>query len=263
METIKKWLFILAAVVFAGSLFADKILSFYIDWLWFESHGFTSVLWTVLISQAGFGLLTGVLFFLLTFGFLNQVYKKTSHLPILLSDQVRREVPLLDFMAGNLKILILVAPLVLSVMTGLVMAQQWETLLQYINASPYGEVDPIYGKDISFYFFTLPLWLLVKSLLWETMIVLSLGVGLIYFFKRFIYVGPTGVVLLPDARRTLSGFAGLFFLLFASEFYLQRYELLTGGSGLIAGIGFSEDNGAIPVLYILTVTSWWLRCFHL
>jgi len=255
MEKLKKWLFILAAVVFAGSLFADKILSFYIDWLWFESHGITSVLWTVLVSQLGFGLLTGVSFFLLTFGFLNHVYKKTSHLPILLSDQVRREVPLLDVMASNLKLLILVVPLVLAVMTGLVMAQQWETLLQFFNATPYGEVDPIYGKDISFYFFTLPLWLLVKSLLWETMIVLSIGVGLIYFFKRFIYVGPTGVVLLPDARRTISALAGLFFLLFASEFYLQRYELLTDGSSLISGIGFSDDNGKIPVLYILIVTS--------
>ena len=255
MEKMKKWLFILAAVVFGGSLFADKILSFYIDWLWFESHGIASVLWTVLISQFGFGLLVGVLFFLLTFGFLNRVHKKTSHLPILLSDQVRREVPLLDFMASNLKLIILIAPLVLAFMTGLVMAQQWEIILQYLNASPYGEVDPIFGKDISFYFFILPLWLLVKSLLWETMIVVSLGVGLIYFFKRFIYVGPTGVVVLPDAKRTFSGLAGLFFLLFASGFYLQGYELLTEGGSLISGIGFADDNGKIPLLNLLTVVS--------
>jgi uncharacterized membrane protein (UPF0182 family) len=255
MEKMKKWLFILLAVVFGGSLFADKILSFYIDWLWFESHGIASVLWTVLISQFGFGLLVGVLFFLLTFGFLNRVHKKTSHLPILLSDQVRREVPLLDFMAGNLKLIILIAPLVLAFMTGLVMAQQWEIILQYLNASPYGEVDPIFGKDISFYFFILPLWLLVKSLLWETMIVVSLGVGLIYFFKRFIYVGPTGVVVLPDAKRTFSGLAGLFFLLFASGFYLQGYELLTEGGSLISGIGFADDNGKIPLLNLLTVVS--------
>ena len=255
MKKMKKWLFILAAVVFGGSLFADKILSFYIDWLWFESHGIASVLWTVLISQFGFGLLVGVLFFLLTFGFLNRVHKKTSHLPILLSDQVRQEVPLLDFMASNLKLIILIAPLVLAFMTGLVMAQQWEIILQYLNASPYGEVDPIFGKDISFYFFILPLWLLVKSLLWETMIVVSLGVGLIYFFKRFIYVGPTGVVVLPDAKRTFSGLAGLFFLLFASGFYLQGYELLTEGGSLISGIGYSDDNGKIPLLNLLTVVS--------
>ena len=255
METMKKWLFILAAVFFAGSIFADKIVSFYIDWLWFDSHGISSVLWTILVSQFGFGLMTGISFFLLTYCFLNRVLKKTSHLPILLSDQVRREVPILDFMASNLKLLILVAPLVLAAMTGLVMAQQWEIILQYLNASPYGEVDPIFGKDISFYFFILPLWLLVKSLLWETLIVITLGVGLIYFFKRFIYVGPTGVVILPDARRTFSGLAGFFFLLFASGFYLQSYELLTEGSELISGIGFSDDNGQLPLLKLLTVIS--------
>ena len=142
MQALKKWLFIFAAVVFVGSMFADKILSFYVDWLWFENHGIASVLWTVLVSQFGLGLLVGILFFLATYGFLIQIYKKTSHLPILLSDQVRREIPLLDIIAGNLKLLILVAPLVLAVMTGLVMAQQWEVVLQYLNASPFDLPDP-------------------------------------------------------------------------------------------------------------------------
>lgn len=250
MNALKKWLFILAAILFVGSIFADKILSFYIDLLWFESHEYGSVLWTVLISQFGLGSLVAVLFFVTTYGFLNRVYKKTSHLPILLSDQVRREVPLLDILAGNLKLLIIVVPLVLAAMTGLVMAQQWEIVLQYLNASSFGHADPIFGKDVAFYVFTLPFWLMVKSLLWETAIVISIGVGLIYFFKQFVYVGPTGVVVLPEARRTLSLLAGFFFLLFASEFYLQRYELLIKGSSLIAGIGYSDDNGAIPILYL-------------
>ncbi|MEC8957050.1 MAG: UPF0182 family protein, partial [Nitrospinota bacterium] len=75
------------------------------------------------------------------------------------------------------------------------------------------------------------------------------------FFKRFVYISPTGVVLLPEARRTLSGLAGCFFLLFACEFYFQRYELLTKGNTLIAGIGFSDDYGSIPVLYVLIFVS--------
>ena len=83
MNALKKWLFILAAILFVGSIFADKILSFYIDLLWFESHEYGSVLWTVLISQFGLGSLVAVLFFVTTYGFLNRVYKKTSHLPIL------------------------------------------------------------------------------------------------------------------------------------------------------------------------------------
>ena len=255
MQALKKWLFIFAAVVFVGSIFADKILSFYVDWLWFESHGIASVLWTVLVSQFGLGFLVGILFFLVTYGFLIRIYKKTSHLPILLSDQVRREIPLLDIIAGNLKLLILVAPLVLGVMTGLVMSHQWEVVLQYLNASSFDLPDPIFGKDVAFYVFNLPFLLMVKSLIWEIMIVISIGVGLIYFFKRFVYIGATGIVLLPEARRTLSGLVGCFFLLFASEFYLQRYELLTKGNELISGIGFADDFGSIPILYVLILVS--------
>ena len=255
MGSLKKWLFIFGSVIFLGSMFADKIVSFYIDWLWFESHGIASVLWTVLISQFGLGILVGILFFAITYGFLSRLFKKTSHLPILLSEQVRRELPLLDIIAENLKLLILVAPLILAFMTGLVMAQQWEIVLQYLNASSFNQFDPVFGKDISFYIFTLPFWLMVKSFIWETMIVVSIGVGLIYFFKRFVYISPTGVVLLPEAKRTLSGLAGCFFLLFACEFYFQRYELLTKGNTLIAGIGFSDDYGSIPVLYILIFVS--------
>ena len=188
MEAFKKWLFILAAVIFVGSMFADKILSFYIDLLWFKNHGVASVIWTVLISQLGLGFVIGVLFFIFTYGFLIRVYRKTSHLPILLSEQVRREIPLLDILAENLKLLIIAAPLVLAVMTGVVIAQQWEIVLQYLNASPFNQPDPVFGKDIGFYIFTFPFWLMVKSLVWETMIVISIGVGLIYFFKRFIYI---------------------------------------------------------------------------
>ena len=255
MGSLKKWLFILATVIFIGSMFADKILSFYIDWLWFENHNIADVLWTVLISQLGLGSLAGILFFGITYGFLSRLFTKTSHLPILLSEQVRRELPLLDIIAENLKLLIVVAPLVLSVMTGLVMAQQWEVVLKYLNASSFNQLDPVFEKDIAFYIFRLPFWLMIKSFIWETIIVVSIGVGLIYFFKRFIYISPTGVVLLPEARRTLSGLAGCFFLLFACEFYFQRYELLTKGNTLVAGIGFSDDYGSIPILYILVVVS--------
>ncbi len=62
MDTMKRWIIILAFIVFAGMLFADKILSFYIDWLWFGQLGFESVLWTVVGSQLGLGLVVGVLY---------------------------------------------------------------------------------------------------------------------------------------------------------------------------------------------------------
>ncbi len=252
MEKIKKWLFILAGVVVIGSLFADKIIVFYIDLLWFEHLGFEAVLWTTVGAQLGLGLLMAVLFFAFTYFILRSIYNKTSHLPILLSDQVKRELPFLNLMASNLKPLILLGPLVIAAMTGFVMSQKWDTLLKFINAVPFDQVDPIFGRDYSFYLFHLPLWLLIKSVLWEGLVVVAIGVGLIYFFKRFVYLGPKGVVILPEARRILLLLAAFFFLLMAADFYFQRFGLLTDGNGTVTGIGYADDFGRLPLLVIMS-----------
>jgi len=252
MEKIKKWLFILAGVVVIGSLFADKIIVFYIDLLWFEHLGFEAVLWTTVGAQLGLGLLMAVLFFAFTYFILRSIYNKTSHLPILLSDQVKRELPFLNLMASNLKPLILLGPLVIAAMTGFVMSQKWDTLLKFINAVPFDQVDPIFGRDYSFYLFHLPLWLLIKSVLWEGLVVVAIGVGLIYFFKRFVYLGPKGVVILPEARRILLLLAAFFFLLMAANFYFQRFGLLTDGNGTVTGIGYADDFGRLPLLVIMS-----------
>jgi len=239
-------------VVVIGSVFADKIIALYVDWLWFEKHGIDSVLWTIFGSQVGFGLLAGSLFFVGTYFILNSVYKKTSHLPVQLSDQVRRELPFLDLLASNLRPLVIFGPLAMSVMTGLIVAQQWETVLLYFNSVPFDAVDPAFGKDYSFYLFTLPFWILCKSLIWQAVIIIALGMGLIYFFKRFIFFGHGGLEVLPEGRRNLSILAGIFFLLFASEFYLNRFELLTEGNGVVEGISYADDMGRLPVLMFLS-----------
>ena len=51
MNLQKKWLIILAGTVIIGSMFAEKIISFYFDWIWFNSHEIGSVFWTVVFSQ--------------------------------------------------------------------------------------------------------------------------------------------------------------------------------------------------------------------
>ena len=57
MNTQRKWLFILLGIVVVGSMFAEKIIKFYFDWIWFANHQVDSVFWTIILSQWGFGLL--------------------------------------------------------------------------------------------------------------------------------------------------------------------------------------------------------------
>jgi len=66
MNLQKKWLFILFGIVVIGSIFAEKIVIFYFDWIWFANHLVDSVFWTIVLSQWWFGLATGLFFFIFT-----------------------------------------------------------------------------------------------------------------------------------------------------------------------------------------------------
>ncbi len=248
----RKWLFILLGIVTVGSMFAEKIIGFYFDWIWFAHHEFDSVFWTIIFSQWGFGLVAGVLFFTFTCFPLKRMYDHSSHIPVLLSDSVRRELPLLDLIASNLRKLMFFGPLVLAVMTGLIIGQKWEIVQLYAKAVPFGSADPIFGNDYSFYLFTLPFLNLGKSILWEAFVVLGIGTGIIFFLKQFIYLGPNGIVMQVEARRPLSSLVFYFLILMAMEFHLQRYDLLLEGNGVVTGIGFADYYGQLPILNIMS-----------
>ena len=252
MNIQRKWLFILLGIVTVGSMFAEKIIGFYFDWIWFAHHEFDSVFWTILFSQWGFGLVAGVLFFTFTCFPLKRMYDHSSHIPVLLSDSVRRELPLLDLIASNLRKLMFFGPLVLAVMTGLIIGQKWEIVQLYAKAVPFGSADPIFGNDYSFYLFTLPFLNLGKSILWEAFVVLGIGTGIIFFLKQFIYLGPNGIVMQVEARRPLSSLVFYFLILMAMEFHLQRYDLLLEGNGVVTGIGFADYYGQLPILNIMS-----------
>ena len=255
MNLQKKWLFILLGIVVIGSMFAEKLVKFYFDWIWFVNHQIDSVFWTIILSQWGFGLATGVFFFIFTCFPLKRIFDRSSHMPVLLSDTVRRELPLLEFLAGNLKKLMFFGPLALAVMTGLIIGQKWELLQLYSNAVPFGSEDPIFGNDYSFYLFTLPLLNLGKSILWEILVILGIGTGLIFFLKQFVYFGPSGIVMQQEARRPLSFLVFYFLVLMAMEFHLQRYGLLIGENGVVTGIGFADYYGQLPILHTMSILS--------
>ncbi|MDP7108220.1 MAG: UPF0182 family protein [Nitrospinaceae bacterium] len=252
MNIQRKWLFILLGIVTVGSMFAEKIIGFYFDWIWFAHHEFDSVFWTIIFSQWGFGLVAGVLFFTFTCFPLKRMYDHSSHIPVLLSDSVRRELPLLDLIASNLRKLMFFGPLVLAVMTGLIIGQKWEIVQLYAKAVPFGSADPIFGNDYSFYLFTLPFLNLGKSILWEAFVVLGIGTSIIFFLKQFIYLGPNGIVMQVEARRPLSSLVFYFLILMAMEFHLQRYDLLLEGNGVVTGIGFADYYGQLPILNIMS-----------
>lgn len=134
------------------------------------------------------------------------------------------------------------------------LATEWRTLLQFLNASSFDQVDPQFGLDISFFVFVLPaIKVLVSFLMTVT------GIGLAAALVVNYLYGTIRLAPRPHASKharlqtglmaaTLSVFIGI-------NYWLGRYELLTSDTGSIHGAMYSDINATLPAHSILAVIS--------
>jgi uncharacterized protein len=152
--------FFLILAVLAGIVFGGRsALSYYVDVLWFGSLGYGDVFWKTLSLQSGIFTAFAAATFLILYG----SFLALRHLPdlpsgqtILISGQPLRlpVEPLLRLIALGVS---LGVSLVIAAATGAGMVAEWPTLALFWYASPIaaGVVDPIFGKPLSFFLFTL------------------------------------------------------------------------------------------------------------
>src|SRR5688500_3989225 len=130
------------------------------DWLWFREIGFERVFTTRLAAQWIIGLSAGLIAFAV-------LYWNARHaLRGLPEGEQRVRTPVVDIgdaaaaISAHVVRLVRVLALpwtgLLSILVALAMAGQWNTALKAINRTPFGQVDPIFGRDIGYYVFVLP-----------------------------------------------------------------------------------------------------------
>src|SRR5258706_6352493 len=87
---------------------------------------------------------------------------------------------------------------------GLAGSAQWDPLLRWLNAVPFGATDPVFGRDIGFYFFTLPVLDFVRGWAIAAVLAIAAGVILIYLLRGAIGIASDTFTRagLSVARRT-------------------------------------------------------------
>src|SRR5271157_3376155 len=146
-------LIFLAVVVFGGR----TALSYYVDALWFGSLGYGDVFWkTLRLQSAAFTAFAAATFLVLYGTFLGLKRAQFTDLPsggtIFIGGQ-----PVRLPVESILRLVALGVSLVIALVTGTAMTAEWPTLALYWYAPRItgGAVDPIFGKPLNFYLFTL------------------------------------------------------------------------------------------------------------
>ena len=247
------------------------ILDFYADLAWFENMGVTSVLWRRIVSEwvlflvawvAASAVLMGNWLLARRLAGVGQMtvpwlrQRRTQH-------QITAE-PTTRVVAAR------VADLVLAVVAlgvGLLFAfparSMWMPVLRYLNASTFGQTDPVLGRDLSYYIFELP-WLnfLQGWLLW--LVLLSLiGAALVYLASysaerltaqvQIVGERQPWLRLSRSAERHLLILGAFALGLIAWGYRLNMARLLYSTSGASYGASYTDVHARLPVMILLTV----------
>jgi uncharacterized protein len=247
-----RWLLVVIAVaVFA--LFAwPAVAGIYTNWLWFQNLGYQTVFSTVLVTKVMLGFTAGLI--------AAAVIWLNFKLALRLSPEPPRGERLFtirgeriaapDFarLAGRLG---LPAALALGAFVGTLAWGEWDIFLRFRHQAPFGEADPIFGRDIGFYFFTLPLLEVVARLLLILVIVSLIGAALIYMARAANTFSEwrTQFAFERGPRAHLLSLVAALFLVLAWQAYLEMPNLLYSARGPVAGVSYTDLNAALPLLY--------------
>jgi uncharacterized membrane protein (UPF0182 family) len=135
----------------------------------------------------------------------------------------------------------------------------WDTIQLFLHRTPYGQSDPTFGLDISFFLFDLPFYRLIQSY----------GIGLLLAAialvgVRYIVAAVSGASMPSSARVHIGLLVLLYLWAAAAGLQLDRYELVySNSSGIFQGVGFTDANAQMLALNVLTVVSAFVGCFVL
>jgi uncharacterized membrane protein (UPF0182 family) len=165
------------------------------------------------------------------------------------------EIPQLNMLKSGLRWILLAASLVLSYLVGTWAGGQWDIYLRQQNAVAFGITDPLFGRDIGFYFFTLPFYQFLYSFV-VTLLVFSFVASLVvYLAEGGLWITPRGPELGRKARLHLFSLAAVFLLLWGVHYRLELFDLLFSTRGIVIGASYADVHVEMPALKLLTYLS--------
>jgi uncharacterized protein len=244
-------LIITGAIIFAIGAAIVSLGGYYIDWLWFESVGFTSVWSTVLFTRIQLFLIVGLLTAALLSVNIYIAYKRRPlYVPMNIEvNGVERLRAQIEPVRRWVFLGITAAVVYFAGTSGMVFWKEW---LQFRNATDFGVTDPQFNLDISFFAFKLPMYEALIGWGISTLVLAALASAFVHYMYGGIRTDVQTDRTTVAARVQISVLLGLIVLLKAVAYWFDRYALALQEGRLITGLTFSDVNALLPAKAILS-----------
>jgi len=237
-------------VLFVLSSILISLSGFYADLLWFRSVGFVDVWQTTLFTKIslfiGFGLATAAI---ISLNIYLAFRKRPVYVPISVeADNLERYRAQLEPIRRLASIGIF---LVIFYFAGTAGTRFWQPWLLFRNSTDFGQVDPQFGLDISFFAFKLPMYQALIGWGISTIVLAIIAAAAVHYIYGGIRTQVKEERTTVAARVQLSILLGLLVLLKAVAYWFDRYALTLKEGRLITGLTYSDVNALLPAKSIL------------
>ncbi len=238
-----------AAVLIAGFFLLSTFTGIWTNKLWFSNVGysevFTKVLGTRVLLFVVFGILMGgVVAANIVWSF--KARPQFRPLPSEAGLERYR-----DAVEPMRKWVVIAVAVLLGLIAGGSASGQWRTYLLWRHRQPFGTDDPYFKKDIGFFVFSLPWLHYVVNFALMTLVLALVAAVIVHYLFGGIRLQSRGDRVAGAAQVQFSVLLGLFVLVKALDYWLDRFDLTTEQGRRFTGINYTADNAVLPSKNIL------------
>ncbi|WP_341257039.1 UPF0182 family protein [Gordonia malaquae] len=235
-------------------LIGPRVVSIITDWMWFSDLGYSEVMSTMITTRIVAFFVAAIVVGGIVFGGLFAAYRGRPDFPPVSGpgdplERYRAVIGRRPWIAG------VIPAVLIGLVAGLIAQASWATIQTFIHAESFGEKDPQFGMDISFYAFTLPFIRLILDLAFIAIGVAFVGNLITHYVFGGLRLGGGGRRggLSGPARVQLAIIVGVFILLKAVGYWLDRYDLLSSDrrGDIFTGGTYTDINVVLPSKLIL------------
>ena len=198
------WAFLIVILLFS----LGWARSFYTDYLWYGALGYRSVLVRVVSAEFWLFLAGLAIVALIAIPNIYLARRVDRSLPSFGSPDISPQV--LALVPKVLTAALAVAVILGGLFLAMGLSAQWDLVLKFVHGVPFGQKDPVFGRDLSFYIFTLPFLELVRS--WFLVLLVGLAVVLAAFYYGSRSLRGEPFILTTGMRLQFAVLAALVFV---------------------------------------------------
>ena len=242
-----KWILVVAALILSFVILSI-LRSIFTDFLWFTELGFRDVFYKIIITRVVL-FSVGFAIFAVLGGFCAFFAHKATQGP--------EQISLPPHIRNVIKKFILWGTVAgigfLSLIFGLVASGQWEVFLKFGSSTSFDILDPVYGKDVSFYVFTMPFYEFLQGWTLSAAIVILIATLAIYFVN-FSFRG-VGLLITQGIRLQMSIIGAIIIMIIGAGLWLDRWALVLSDNGTVFGAAYTDVHARKNALLILALIS--------